>query len=159
MRRWLRSVTAGGLTTGGLAACILTALAATVLAPGGCGRSMQIVERSPYPRDVPAGPTLDIQVVRDGTEIELTNTTARGFGRSVIWLNRRHGLEIDGLRVGERKRLALREFLDEYSEPFRAGGFFATEATERLVLAELQTEAEPGTWRMLGLVVVGERDR
>lgn len=129
-----------------------------VLAPG-CGSSTQIVERSPYPRATPAGPTLDIQVVRDGTEIELTNTTARSLGRSVIWLNRRHGLEIEGLRVGERRRIRLRDFLDEYSQPFRAGGFFATETPERLALAEIETEVEPGRTQMLGLVVVGEATR
>lgn len=140
-----------------MAGCIA---AASVLAVGpGCGSSAQIVERSPYPRATPAGPTLDIQVVRDGTEIELTNTTARSLGRSVIWLNRRHGLEIDGLRVGERRRFHLRDFLDEYSQPFRAGGFFATETPERLALAEIETEVEPGRTQMLGLVVVGEAAR
>lgn len=105
-----------------------------------------------YPAELPRTGTLDIQVIRRGTEIQLTNTTARRFGESTLWLNERFGRRIDGLKVGEVLTLPLGGFLDEYSQKFRAGGFFATQDPDRLALAELETASE-----VVGLVVVGER--
>jgi hypothetical protein len=103
-----------------------------------------------YPSSLPRSGTVDIQVIRRGTEIQLTNTTARRYGGCTLWLNERYAHPIDGLEVGQVLTLPLGEFLDEYSQKFRAGGFFATEDPERLALAELDTGSE-----IVGLVVVG----
>ncbi|QYU67051.1 hypothetical protein J4558_19140 [Leptolyngbya sp. 15MV] len=122
---------------------------------GGCGGSPQIVDHPAYPASAPRGPTLDIQVVRRGAAIELTNTTAQAIGPSTLWLNGRYGRDIGPLGVGQSRRLDLREFVDQWGDRFRAGGFFATELRERLVKAELQPQ---GGGPMLGLVVIRESE-
>lgn len=131
-------------------ALLAALIAAAALA--GCASDNTRIDAGPvYPtRLLPAAETLDIQVFRDGQHIELTNTTARSFGPSWLWLNGRFGLQIEGLAIGQTLRLPLRSFRDEFGEPFRAGGFFATEKPERLVLAEIQTGDT-----LAGLVVVG----
>jgi hypothetical protein len=93
---------------------------------------------------------LDVQVIRRGPTIGITNTTARAFGPCRLWLNGRYALDLDdGLPVGATRKLKLSDFKDEFSESFRGGGFFATEDPDRLALAELETGGE-----MLGLIVV-----
>lgn len=109
-----------------------------------------------YPSDLPRGKPLDIQVIKHDTTLELTNTTAMAFGPSTIWLNSYYSKPIDGLEVAERLELPLSGFRNEYSEKFRGGGFWATEAPERLVLAELETTGKDGKPVLLGLIVVGE---
>jgi hypothetical protein len=103
-----------------------------------------------YPDAKPQGQTLDIQVVRGETDVTLTNTTARAFGRSRLWINRWYSREIDALGVGQTLRLDLDSFRDIYGEPFRAGGFFATRQPDRVQLVQLETADT-----MLGLIAVG----
>lgn len=119
----------------------------------GCAGPAQIRQGPVYPAALPRADALDIQVIRRGTKIELTNTSARRFGESTMWLNQRYGLGIKGMEVGETVTLPLGDFLDEYSQKFRAGGFFATKRPEKVALAELATETE-----VVGLVVIGGRD-
>ncbi len=120
----------------------------------GCQSSKQIVPGLTYPASVARSSTLDIQVFRRETKIELTNTTARSFGPSILWLNGRFSKEIDGLAVGQTLVLRLKDFKDQYGDSFRGGGFFATERPERLALAEIQPkDANPPT--ILGMIVVG----
>lgn len=134
-----------------------TRLAVTLTAATLCGSAMVGCRSgaSPelagpeYPDDTIQAKTLDIQVVRSETVIRLTNTTARSFGKSVLWMNRWYSHPIEKLGVGETLELSLWDFRDENGEAFRAGGFFATRRPDRLVQAQLQTE---GT--MFGLVVV-----
>lgn len=122
----------------------------------GCASSpREIVDGRAYPTSAPPGETLDIQVFRHQTEIEFTNTTARSFGPSTVWLNRRFSREIESLEVGQTMRFPLREFRDRFGESFRAGGFFAVERPERLAVAELETIGPEGDATVLGLVVVG----
>lgn len=118
---------------------------------GGCARNREIVQGRPYPQQVTRAQTLDIQVIRRSTRIELTNTTGRNFGPSIMWLNGRFSKNVEPLPIGKTLTLRLSEFEDEYGESFRGGGFFATEKPELLSLAELQPE---GTTEMLPLVVV-----
>lgn len=110
----------------------------------------------PYPTDVPRGRALDIQVRKGDTTLTLTNTTSRAFGKSTIWLNSYFSQPIEGLGVGEEMTLPLSRFRNEFSEKFRGGGFFASEAPEKLVLAEIETPGADGTPVLLGLIVVGE---
>lgn len=139
------------------AACLLPLLA--LLAA--CAAPPRIVEGRAYPLEMARGPTLDIQVFRRTTEIELTNTTARAFGPSTLWLNARFSRQIGGLSVGERLRLPLRDFHDQWGDTFRSGGFFATELPETLALAEIETAGSGGGAErvVLGLVVVGPQER
>lgn len=105
---------------------------------------------SEYPVAKAQGQTLDIQVVRGETDLTLTNTTARSFGRSRLWVNRWYSREIEKLDVGQSLELDLSSFRDIYGEAFRAGGFFATRKPDRVELVQLETADT-----MLGLVAVG----
>jgi len=108
----------------------------------------------PYPATIQPAEQLDVQVARDGPVITLTNTTARSFGPSTLWINRRYSRPVGGLDIGQTVTLPLKQFRDEYGDPFRGGGFFATEQPDRVVMAELETVAESQTV-IYGLVVVG----
>jgi hypothetical protein len=109
-----------------------------------------------YPVDAAHGPTLDIQVFRASTRIEMTNTTATPFGPSTMWLNARFSRTLPGLAPGEHTVLALTDFKDQFGESFRAGGFFARETPDLLSLAEIETVRADGSKMVLGLVVVGQ---
>lgn len=95
---------------------------------------------------------LDIQVFRNVTTLELTNTTARSFEDATIWLNQRYSMPIGGLDIGESLELPLRRFVDEYGDTFRAGGFFATRDPDPVVLAQLESEGV-----LYGLLMGGNR--
>lgn len=111
-----------------------------------------------YARALPEGltqeQTLDIQVFRDGTRLELTNTTARSFGEATLWVNRRFGLPIDRFDIGQTLDVPLARFVDQYGVPFRAGGFFATEPPDPVVLVQLEHDGF-----LHGLVITGNRIR
>lgn len=108
-----------------------------------------------YPVDIAREPkTLDIQVFRHTYSVSLINTAPRSFASSTLWLNRRFSTPINGLQVAEEIELPLKEFADEFSNTFRGGGFFASEAPDSLVMAELETTDEQGQTVMFALVVV-----
>ncbi|GAB4554361.1 MAG: hypothetical protein Tsb0013_16970 [Phycisphaerales bacterium] len=115
---------------------------------GGC-RSGAPAEGRAYPPG-PSAETLDIQVEREETVLRLTNTSARSFGPSTLWVNAGFSHPIDGFGIGETLVLDLGSFVDEYGNRFRAGGFFATRQPHDLVLAELEDGAD-GT--RYGLIV------
>lgn len=118
-------------------------------AVGGCSsRSGEIASGPTYPSHAQAG-SLDIQVVRDGTSIRMTNTTARSLAAGRIWANRWYSTEFPGLGVGETLSMELGDFKDQYGDAFRAGGFFATERPAQLVQAQLELGEE-----LIGLVVI-----
>lgn len=108
----------------------------------------------PYPGRLPQQGNVNIQVVRQTTTVELTNTTARAFGPSTLWLNARYSRPIPELRVGQSLTLSMKEFRDEHGDAFRHGGFFATETPDRLVLAQIETTGAEGEPELIGLVVV-----
>jgi hypothetical protein len=119
---------------------------------GGCGwlGGAEIVEGAVYP-EVEQGPTLNVQVIRDGTRVRMTNTSSRAFGPSRLWANRWYSYPLErGWGVGETLELSLEQFRDRYGQSFRAGGFFATETGESLVQMQIQEGDE-----VIGLVVIG----
>jgi hypothetical protein len=112
----------------------------------------------PYARaypDLKQSEVLNIQVVRRPKAIEFTNTTARTFGPSTVWINARFCQPIDGLAIGESKTLRMKDFRDEFQDTFRGGGFFAVEPPERLALAQIETKDADGKSVLLGMIVVG----
>lgn len=115
---------------------------------GGCA-STPIEEGPAYPADPVRGGTLGIQVFREGRSLELTNTTANDIRRTRLWINGRFSIELEPIAVGERRRISLAGLRDRHGEAFRAGGFFATERPDPVVLAELEGDGE-----LLRLVVV-----
>lgn len=127
-------------------------LFAVFLVAAGCGSTRDpALAGTEYPADKAQTRTLDIQVVRTETTIRLTNTTARAYGKSRLWINRWFSREIDGLGVGQTIELAQSSFRDQYGEEFRSGGFFATRKPQRVELVQLETADG-----MLGLVAVGK---
>lgn len=140
-----------GLLAHGRSIAGLVALA--VVLAGCAGRAEEIGQGPVYPA-VTQLRTLDVQVVRDGTRISLTNTTAQPLGPGLLWLNAWYSLPFDGLGIGQRVELNLGDFRDRYGEAFRSGGFFATDAGDVVVLAQLQTTDGPSEPVLLGLVVV-----
>lgn len=140
-------------------ACVAMALGTGtgMVVTAGCSSTPTPVDYArSYPERPNRGVTLDIQVFRGASHLELTNTTARAFGASTLWLNGWFSRPIDGLAVGQTLRLPLREFRDEYSYAFRGGGFFATEKPERLASVELETDSDDGRVFYRLIVVGGE---
>lgn len=119
----------------------LLALAAAALALPACrGPAQRGANTEPraYPFEGPRGEVVDIQAFRVGTRLKLTNTTSTGFGPGRLWVNQRFSREIDGLAPGESVDLNLYEFVDEFGDEFRAGGFFATDDPDKVVLVQLE---------------------
>ncbi len=127
-------------------------VSAVCLGVGGCSSSVNPELAGPeYPAAKSQTSTLDIQVVRGETSITVTNTTARAYGKSRLWLNRWYSREIESLGVGESVELKLNSFRDQHGEAFRSGGFFATRKPQ--VVQQVQLETADG---LLGLVAVGK---
>ena len=132
----------------------IVALGAAVLLLGACAVNQDPALAGPeYPEAKAQTRTLDIQVVRTQTSLQLTNTTARAYGKSRLWLNRWYSAEIPGLAVGQSIEMRQDSFRDQYGEAFRGGGFFATRKPQKINLVQLETEDG-----MVGLVAVGKED-
>jgi hypothetical protein len=131
------------------------ALACALLGACAGGGPKTLVENRPYPQQRQAE-TLDVHVYRRGTTIDITNSTANTLGPGTLWLNMWFSRELEALPPGARVNIHLAEFKDQYGEAFRAGGFWATQAPDRLALAQLELPAGEGTGRLVGLVVVGD---
>lgn len=133
---------------------LLVGVASGTLLLGACAVKQDPALAGPeYPEAKTQSRTLDIQVVRTQTTIQLTNTTARAFGKSRLWLNRWYSAEIPALAVGQSIELRQDSFRDQYGEAFRGGGFFATRKPQKINLVQLETEDG-----MVGLIAVGKED-
>lgn len=130
---------------------------------GGCalwGSSPTKVDYArPFPKGLGQGAVADVQVFRRTSTLEFTNTTAKQFAKGTMWLNGRFSRPIDGIAVGQSISIPLNEFRDEYGEPFRAGGFFASEKPDTLVLCQVEESGEGsggsgGKSELIGFVVV-----
>lgn len=119
---------------------------------GGCKAGARMGAGPAYPTTKTQAAVVDAQVRRDQAVISVTNTSARSFPESMLWLNAQFGHRIPALDPGECVTLDLSAFKNEYGESFRAGGFFATERPEALVLAQIELEEE-----LVGLIVVNGR--
>lgn len=140
------------------AACLNVAACLMTLAAGCSSTPTPVPYARTYPPDLKQIATLDVQVYRSVHHIELTNTTARSFGPSTLWLNQWYSRPIDGFASGQTLRFPLSDFRDEFSDPIREGGFFATEKPEKVVLAQLETKEGDATI-LLGLIVIkGEEE-
>lgn len=133
-----------------------------IAATSGCTSDPKFTQHRSYPSQLSRLSPSTIQLFRADTRVTLTNTTAKNFGPSTIWLNQWYAHDIDGLGIGQTITLNLNSFKDEYGDAFRGGGFFATQAPDKIVLAELEThptdqlaEAAPA---LLPLIVVGQRE-
>lgn len=133
------------------------ALALAGVALGGCqlfNEKLTAEPGPPYPETARQGEVLDVQVFRHVTTLSFTNTTTRDFGPSVLWLNKRYSLPIDGVASGETVEVDLKGFVDEFGDTYRAGGFYAQREPEPVVLAQLETTDAGGEPVLIGLIVV-----
>ncbi len=112
------------------------------LLASGCQTWGEVEYAREFPTNAVIGKTLAIQLIRDGTEIIITNTTANDIPATTLWLNKWFSKPIDEIKVGETVRFGLREFRDEFSEPFPAGGFWSTGPGDPLVSAHIETGTE-----------------
>ncbi len=124
----------------------------------GCGvlQLGRLPASDPYPAALEKGPTLDVQVAvdREQVSVTLTNTTARSFEDTTIWLNAWYAFDMRPLAIGETRRIRISRFRDKFGDRMPAGGFFATQRPKPIVLAELESDGV-----MYGLIVVrGESD-
>jgi hypothetical protein len=131
------------------------AITGSLLSLSACGSSHKRVDWArAYPEQTARSGTLDIQVVREATRVRLTNTSDRAFGESTLWLNMQWACPIDSFGVGQTLDLALDEFRNEHHEAFRAGGFFAAERPDMIVLAQIETTGETGERELVDLVAI-----
>lgn len=94
---------------------------------------------------------MPIQVFRDGTHIEIVNSTDQNLSDATIWVNQRYAAQLDSLGPGQRVSMNLFNFRDDIGEQFRAGGLFRTRPAAKVELVELQpAEGLP----MVGLISV-----
>lgn len=133
-----------------LPAALWFALGAAALLGPGCHEQNRIDGGPVYP-EMQQSRAIDVQVIRDETTITFTNTSAQTIPACRMWVNRSWSLDIEQVGIGETRRLDLRDFKDEFGESFRAGGFFATEAPDKVVAAQLEMGGE-----MVGLIVIGQ---
>ena len=105
----------------------------------------------PYPFELHTTNVLPIQVFRDGTHIEIVNSTDRQWTNATVWVNQRYAATLDSLGPGQRISMDLFSFRDDIGEQFRAGGLFRTRPAAKVELIELQSaEGMP----LLGLISV-----
>jgi hypothetical protein len=119
----------------------------------GCGQQINDphLATEPYPRDQHTPNVADIQVFRDGTKLEIVNSTAHSYRDFDLWLNQRYVRRVDALDAGETITLSLWDFRDEYGDTFSAGGFFRAYEPTPVRMAEIQPA--PGH-DMIGLITI-----
>lgn len=126
---------------------LAAALAATA-ALASCSGPAKVDYARPYPAKAQSQ-SIDVQLRRDETTVFITNTSARAFPESTLWINAQYARPLPALAVGQSVSFDLSSFRNEFSEPFKSGGFFATERPDTIVLAQIELESE-----LVGLVVV-----
>lgn len=140
----------------GLLAVSIAGIAAT-----GCSatRSIDTSAARVFPPGLEQSRVLDVQVRRAPTTLAFTNTTASDIPACTMWLNKRYARPIEAVPVGQTVTYALADFVDEFGERFRPGGFWATRPSQRVVLAQFEIPDQAGSSTLLGTVVVnGEED-
>ena len=73
----------------------------------------------PYPFDLHTTDVVPIQVFRDGTTIEIVNSTDRTWSDATIWVNQRYAAPLKSLQPGQRVSMDLFSFRDDIGEQFR----------------------------------------
>lgn len=134
---------------------MIAAIVLSTIPLSGCEQSRFVPDMAtrPYPRELHTTDVVDIQVFRDGSDIELINATAHGYRDFDLWVNQRYVHHIDELPAGGRMTLSLWDFFDERGERLNAGGFFRTRQPTPVRLVEMQTAADEP---MVGLIAIPE---
>jgi hypothetical protein len=121
----------------------------------GCSTTAPVDYARPYPKELPPGPVVDVQVFRREKTLEFTNTTGASLGPGTLWLNRRFSRPIkEPIGVGQSVAIPLTEFRDEFGDAFKPGGFWATENPDAVALCQLEVPREGQAAEIIGLVTV-----
>lgn len=104
-----------------------------------------------YPRELHTTETVDVQVFRNGTVLELVNSTATTWRDFDVWLNQRYVAHVDALPAGRTVRVSLWDFFDERGERFNAGGLLRTTEPTPVRLVQIQPAPDAP---MTGLVMI-----
>ncbi len=124
---------------------------------GGC-RSEPVItaDSRALPKNATQVEVVNVQVFRNEQTLEMTNTTARGYGPGTLWLNGRFSRRIEGMAIGETLTLNLRDFQDEFGVHFKAGGFFAADPPERVVMTQYEPDGTPAGEgpKLIGFITV-----
>ena len=137
--------------------CSSAAIALLAAALSGCRTEPVITADSrALPKSAVQAEVVNVQVFRNDQTLEMTNTTARVYGPGTLWLNGRFSRRIDGLAIGQTLSLNLREFQDEFGVYFKAGGFFAADPPERVVLTQFEPDGTPAgeAPKLVGFITV-----
>jgi hypothetical protein len=132
---------------------IALAAAALFFAPLGCAsrRYDPALATRPYPRDLHQDHVVDVQVFRDDTRIEITNSTARSYHDFDLWINQRYVRRVESLEAGQMIRLSLWDFFDQWGQSMIAGGLWRTVPPTPVMLVEIQVDDQQP---LTGLVAV-----
>ncbi|MEE9130244.1 MAG: hypothetical protein V3T84_09515 [Phycisphaerales bacterium] len=104
-----------------------------------------------YPHHLHQANSVNIQVFREDTSIELVNSTTRSYAEFDLWINQRYTSRIESLPAGATLRLSLWDFYDERGESLNAGGLFRSDDPTPVRLVEIQTaDEEP----LIGLITI-----
>jgi hypothetical protein len=134
---------------------LVVALAA--ISGGGCHQANyrpDLATRA-YPWTLHRTQDVPIQCFREGSTVQILNSTPRGYDSVAIWINQRFLLEGVDLPAGESTMIDLWQFRDHLGEQFRAGGIWRTEPPMPVRLIEIQADPESPT---VGLITIPPRE-
>ena len=128
-----------------------------VIAAPGCARKTYdpAWATRPYPNQLHTTTTVDMQVFRTDTKMEIVNSTARSYSNFDMWINQRYVAHVESLPAGQSITLSLWDFRDVYGNTFYAGGFFRTYEATPLRMVEIQPGVDQ---KMVGLVTIRAED-
>ena len=108
-----------------------------------------------YPTDLHTTRTVEIQVFREGTKMQIVNATATSYDDVSIWINQRFVQDGISLPAGRTVELPLWGFYDELGEVINAGGLWRTDVPTPMRLVEIQ----PGPDHpLIGLITIRAED-
>jgi len=105
----------------------------------------------PYPQELHQTNSVNIQVFRHETSIEIINATTRSYNDFDIWINQRYVHRLETLPIGQIVHVSLWDFYDVRGESFNAGGFWRSDEPTLVCLVEIQSsDTEP----LVGLITI-----
>ena len=104
-----------------------------------------------YPQELHYANSVNIQVFRHETSIEIINATTQSFTNFDLWINQRYVHRLETLPAGQTIHVSLWDFYDVRGESFNAGGFWRADEPTSVRLVEIQrSDTEP----LVGLVTI-----
>ncbi len=104
-----------------------------------------------YPDDLHHANSVNIQVFRHDTSIEIINATTQSYNDFDLWINQRYVHRLDKLPAGQAVHVSLWEFYDVRGESFNAGGFWRADEPTSVRLVEIQPAED---LPLVGLVTI-----